>query len=182
MKIPSWNQWRKLPSVLVKKERYFILTLVLLLLVSFFGWLISYNTKHTIVVPKHGASFKEGIVGSPQFINPVLSQANDADRDVTELIFSGLMKYNSQGELIPDLAEKYAIGENGKIYDFFLKRDVKWHDNKPLTVDDVIFTIQTIQNPEYRSPLRINWTGVEVERIEDYTIRFKLNNTYEYTF
>ena len=178
MRIPSLNQWRKLPSVLAKKERYFILILILLLLISFFGWLISYNIKHTIVVPKHGGSFNEGIIGSPQFINPVLSQASDADRDVTELIFSGLMKYNSQGELVPDLAEKYAIGENGKVYDFFLKRDIKWHDNEPLTVDDVIFTIQTIQNPKYRSPLRINWTGVEIERVDDYTIRFKLNNAY----
>jgi len=178
MKFPSWQQWQKLPSVLSKKERYFILGLSILAVASLLTWLITYNIKHTIIVPNYGGSFREGIVGSPQYLNPVLSEANDADRDVVELIFSGLMKYNSEGQLVLDLAEKYAVGDNGKTYDFFLKRDVKWHDKKPLTADDVVFTIQTIQNPLYRSPLRINWTGVVVEKIDDYTVRFKLQTSY----
>jgi peptide/nickel transport system substrate-binding protein len=175
---PSWQQWQKLPSVLSKKERYFILGLIILVLASLLTWLISYNLRDSVVVPNYGGSFKEGIVGSPQYLNPILSQANDADRDVAELIFSGLMKYGSQGRLVLDLAEKYAIGEDGKIYDFFLKRDIKWHDDQPFTADDVVFTIQTIQNPEYRSPLRINWTGVEIEKIDDWTVRFKLKTPY----
>ncbi len=178
IKFPSWQQWQKLPSVLTKKERYFILGLLIIAIVSLVIWLAVYNLKHTVMVANYGGSFKEGIVGSPQYLNPVLSEANDTDRDVTELIFSGLMKYNNQGELVLDLAEKYAIGENGKIYDFFLKRDIQWHDKQPFTADDVIFTIQTIQNPEYRSPLRINWTGVEMEKIDDYTVRFKLKTPY----
>jgi len=178
IKFPSWQQWQKLPSVLTKKERYFILGLLIIAIVSLVIWLAVYNLKHTVVKANYGGSFKEGIVGSPQYLNPVLSEANDTDRDVTELIFSGLMKYNNQGELVLDLAEKYAIGENGKIYDFFLKRDIQWHDKQPFTADDVIFTIQTIQNPEYRSPLRINWTGVEMEKIDDYTVRFKLKTPY----
>lgn len=178
IKFPSWKQWQKLPGVLNKKERYFILGLLILAVVSLIFWLAIYNIKHTVSAPNYGGSFKEGIVGSPQYLNPVLSQTNDADRDVTELIFSGLMKYNSQGELALDLAEKYAIGENGKVYDFFLKRDIQWHDKELFTADDVVFTINIIQNPEYRSPLRINWTGVEVEKIDDYTVRFKLKTPY----
>jgi peptide/nickel transport system substrate-binding protein len=177
-KFPSRQQWQKLPSVLTKKERYFILGLSILAVASLLTWLITYNIKHTIVVSNYGGSFKEGIVGNPQYLNPVLSEANDTDRDVTELIFSGLMKYDSQGQLVLGLAEKYAIGDNGKTYDFFLKRDVQWHDKKPLTADDVVFTIQTIQNPLYRSPLRINWTGVTVEKVDDYTVRFKIQTPY----
>lgn len=178
IKPPSWNQWRNLISVLSKKERYFILALLILAAASLLSWLIFHNLKNTIIVPNYGGNFKEGIVGNPQYLNPVLGQFNDADRDVIELIFSGLMKYNSQGELVPDLVEKYAVGDEGKTYDFFLKRDIKWHNGQPLTADDVVFTIQTIQNPEYRSPLRINWTGVEVEKIDDWTVRFKLKTPY----
>ena len=177
-KFPSWHQWRKLPGVLGKKERYFILGFLVLMVISLMVWLISANLKNSIIVPNYGGSFREGIAGSPQYLNPVLSQVDDADRDVTELIFSGLIKYNSKGELITDLAEKYAIGDEGKIYDFFLKRNIKWHDGKLFTADDVVFTIQTIQNPQYRSPLRINWTGVEVEKIDDWTVRFKLKTPY----
>lgn len=177
-KFPSWHQWQKIPSVLTKKERYFVLGLLILAVVSLFGWMVFYNLKHTILVPNYGGNFSEGVVGSPQYINPILSQTNDADRDLSELIFSGLMKYNSKGELVPDLAEKFNIGDNGKIYDFFLRKDIKWHDGNPFTADDVVFTINAIQNPDYRSPLRINWSGAEVEKIDEWTIRFKLKTPY----
>jgi len=177
-KFPSWHQWQKIPSVLNQKERYFIIALLILTISSLMGWLIFHNLKDTIVAPNYGGSFSEGIVGSPIYINPVLSQANDSDRDVSELIFSGLLKYNSKGELVPDLAEKYNIGENGKVYEFFLRKDIKWHDGKQFTADDVIFTINTIQNPDFRSPLRINWVGIEIEKVDDYKIKFKLKNAY----
>lgn len=177
-KWPSWNQWKKLPSLLTLKERYFVLGLIILIIASLIVWIVNYRNVNTIAVPKIGGSYTEGIIGSPQYINPILSQTNDADQDIVELVFSGLMKYNSQGSLVPDLAEEYAVGENGKIYDFFLKKNVKWHDNQPFTADDVIFTIKTIQNPDYRSPLYTNWQGVEIEKIDDYTVRFILNNAY----
>jgi len=177
-KWPSRAQWKKLPFVLSPKERYFILGLLLLLIASSLTWYFGYRAINTITIPKYGGSYIEGIIGSPQYLNPILAQANDADQDVSELIFSGLMKYNSKGELVPDLAERYAIGEEGKIYDFFLRKNVAWHDGKPFNADDVIFTIKTIQNPDYKSPLIFNWTGVEIEKIDDYTIRFKLNNPF----
>jgi len=175
---PSWQQWKKVSSVLNTKERYFIFGFSILAIVSLLTWLISSNLSNTTLQPNFGGSFSEGIVGAPQYLNPVLSQSNDADRDVVELIFSGLTKYNSQGELVPDLVEKYAVGEGGKVYDFFLRKNIEWHDGEVLTADDVIFTIQAIQNPEYRSPLRINWTGVEVEKVDEWTIRFKLKTPY----
>ena len=177
-KIPSWHQWQKIPGVLNKKERYFILGFLFLGIASLFSWLFVYNIKNTIVVPNYGGSFREGIIDSPQYLNPILSPVNDADRDVTRLIFSGLIKYDSQGKLVPDLAEKYAIGDNGKIYDFFLRKDIKWHDGQAFNADDVVFTIKTIQNSDSRSPLRANWKGVTVEKIDDFTVRFKLESPY----
>ena len=177
-KLPTIHQWQKLPSVLNKKERYFIIGFAILAILSCSSWIIVHRLNTTVVAPAYGGSFSEGIVGNPQYINPILSQANDSDRDVTELIFSGLTKYNSKGEIVPNLAEKYSIGDNGKLYEFFLRKDVKWHDGKPFNADDVIFTINTIQNPDFRSPLRVNWVGVEVERVDDYTIKFTLKNAY----
>ncbi|MFH1129329.1 MAG: ABC transporter substrate-binding protein [Patescibacteria group bacterium] len=178
MHIPTIHQWQKLPSVLNKKERYFIIGFLVLIIISLFGWMISYKLKTTSIAPDFGGSFTEGIVGNPQYINPVLSQASDADRDLTELIFSGLTKYNSKGEIVPNLAKEYKIGDNGKIYEFTLRQDIKWHDGEQFTADDVIFTINRIQNPDFRSPLRISWTGVEIEKIDDYKIRFKMKNAY----
>jgi len=177
-KWPSRRQWRKLSSLFSQKERCFILGFGILAIASLIAFFIAYQTINTKLVPDYGGKYIEGIVGSPQYINPILAQTNDVDQDVSELVFSGLMKYNAQGELEPDLAERYAIGENGKVYDFFLRKNVIWHDKEPFTADDVLFTIKTIQNPDFKSPLMFNWSGVEVKKIDNYTIRFTLSKPY----
>ena len=126
-----------------------------------------------------GGNYQEGIIGQqPRFLNPILAQTNDTDRDLVRIIFSSLLKYDDQGNLVSDLAESYEIKDNGLAYEFFLRKDVKWHEKEPLTADDVVFTVKTIQNPEYKSPLKINWSGVEVEKVDDYTVRFTLKNTF----
>ena len=178
MKIPTIHQWRKFFNVLNKKERYFVIGFVALIIISAFGWIIVHRLTTTIPAPRFGGSFTEGIVGNPQYINPVLSQANDSDRDISELIFSGLTKYNSKGEIVPDLAQEYKIGDNGKTYEFTLKNNIVWHDGEKFTADDIIFTINTIQNSDFRSPLRATWSGVTIEKIDDYKIKFKLKNPY----
>jgi len=118
------------------------------------------------------------MVGFPRYINPILAQTNDVDRDIAKVVFSGLLKYNSEGKLEPDLAEKYSISPDGKTYTFSLKKNIKWHDGEKLLADDVIWTVQAIQNPDYKSPLRMSWRGVEVEKIDDFTFSFKLSNVY----
>ena len=88
------------------------------------------------------------------------------------------MKYDGKGNLIEDLAESYSIDQSGLIYDFKLKNDIYWHDGEKLTADDIVFTIQTIQDPEYKSPVRGNWQGVTVEKVDDSNVRFTLRNIY----
>ena len=163
---------------MTKKERILIISLFGLIIIAssllcFQSWL-----KQTKVVPKEGGEYTEAIIGQPRFINPILAQTNDPDQDLSKLIFSGLLKYNSKGELVPDLAEKYAIGDYGRIYDFFLRKDILWHDGESFGADDVIFTIKTIQNPDYKSPLRRKWKGIEVEKLDERTVRFKLKTPY----
>jgi len=131
----------------------------------------------TKVLPDYGGSFREGIVGEPRFINPLLAQS-DADRDLVRLVYSGLLKYNEGGKLVPDMAKSYEISQDELSYTVYLKDKVLWHDGAPVTADDVVFTIQLAQNSDYGSPQRINWQGVEVERANDKTIIFKLKNKY----
>lgn len=120
----------------------------------------------------------EGIVGNPRYINPLLAQASDADRDLTELVYAGLLRYDESGALIPDLAESYSISADGLSYTFKLRENITWHDDEPFTADDVVFTINTAQNADYDSPQRINWQGVEVTKLDDSTVIFKLRNRY----
>ena len=167
-----------MPKILSPKERWLVLGLFFVILFSLMSLAVKDYLDKTEALPDYGGTYEEGIIGQPRFLNPVLAQTNDADRDLTQIIFSSLLKHDGRGNLIPDLAKNYEIKENGLVYEFFLKENIKWHDGETLTADDIVFTINTIQNPEYKSPLRINWNGVKVEKIDDYAVRFKLNNIY----
>lgn len=149
-----------------------------IILISSITLAIGLYTNKTQLIPQPGGDYQEGILGQPRFINPILAQTNDADRDLTQLVYSSLFKYDGQGNLIPDLVEEYTIGEDNVTYILKLKQNVFWHDQEQLTVNDVIFTIKTIQDPEYRSPLKNNWQSVQVEKIDEFTVKIKLNNVY----
>lgn len=173
---PSQHQWRQFFRVLSGGEKVYLVVLGLLFLFSFTSLSLNFYFENTKIAPVLGGIYIEGMVGFPRFINPIYAPASDIDKDLTELIFAGLMKHNSDGELKPDLAKEYKILEEGKVYEFYLREDVLWQDSHPLTADDVIFTIETIQNPEIKSPLRPIWLGVEVEKISNFGIRFTLRN------
>lgn len=130
------------------------------------------NTKDA---PAFGGTYTEGLVGQPRFLNPVLSAANEVDRDITSIVYSGLYKFDAGQSLIPDLAATPPqISADQKTYIVPLKHDIVWHDGKPFGADDVVFTIQTIQNQAYQSPVRLNWSKVEVQKIDDFSVRFTL--------
>jgi len=169
---------RLLPKVLSQKERYLVVALLFIIIGSLISVPFTVFYHYTKAAPDYGGSFTEGIVGEPHYINPLLSQNNDVDRDLVSLIYSGLMKYNEDGKLIPDLANSYEISSDGLNYTIYLKENAKWQDGTPLTTDDVTFTIQTAQNPDYGSLQRINWQGVEIETVDKYTVILKLKNKY----
>lgn len=168
---------RLLPKVLSKKERYLIITLLLVILGSLLSLPFTVFYHYTKAMPDYGGSFSEGIFGEPRHVNPLLAK-NDADRDLISLIYSGLMKHNEDGKLVPDIARSYEISSDGLNYTIYLKENAKWHDGNPVTAEDVAFTIQTAQNPDYGSLQRINWQGVDVEVVDKHTIILKLKNKY----
>jgi len=175
---PSMAKWRQILRILTKREKIVLAIFLILFFGSSLFLGLNFYFKNTEIKPAIGGTYKEGIIGYPRFINPIYGETSDTDRDLVQLIFSGLMKYNQKGEIVPDLAKEYKILEDGKVFEFYLKENVFWQDNEKLTADDLIFTIKTVQNPDYKSPLRANWLGVEVEKISNSSIRFKLKNPY----
>jgi peptide/nickel transport system substrate-binding protein len=112
-------------------------------------------------------TYTEGIIGQPKFINPMISNT-DTDRDLSQIVYSDLT----------DLLDHYNVDPEGKTWNVFLKSDLLWSDDKPLTSDDVIFTIETIQDPEAHSPLFTTWQGIIANRISELEIEFTLRNPY----
>lgn len=135
------------------------------------------NNKFLIERPAQGGSLSEGVVGTPRFINPLLAQS-DTDRDFVSLIYSGLTRTLPTGEIIDDLAEKHEISEDGTEYTFKIRKNAIFQDGTKVTADDVVFTIEKIKDPVIKSPKRPNWEGVEVVKIDDYTVKFVLKEPY----
>jgi peptide/nickel transport system substrate-binding protein len=79
-------------------------------------------------------------------VNPLLA-ASDIDRDLTELVYAGLMTRDERGTLIPELAESYTLSDDGTTYTFTLRRGLTFHDGAPLTSADIVFTITETTNP-----------------------------------
>ena len=127
--------------------------------------------------PKYGGVYREAILGQVKSVNPLFAD-NSATEDVNSLVFSGLTKINGEREIVADLAKSWDISSDKKTYTFTLKDNLKWQDGKPLSANDIAFTIGLVQNPDTRSPLAANWNGVKYEVVNDNTIRFILPSSY----
>lgn len=128
-----------------------ILRLILFVVVFSGIWTaLSINNEHSVLSPTYGGSFTEGIIGTPRYINPVLAITR-ADQDVVALIYSGLLKISPEGQLVNDVAEEINVSEDGLTYNIGLRRDVKFHDDTPLTARDVVYTIGLIQDPDLKA-------------------------------
>jgi peptide/nickel transport system substrate-binding protein len=129
-------------------------------------------------IPASGGTLIEATTDYSRFINPILARS-ETDRDLTTLIYSGIMKIGSDGNLQNDLASSVAESSDGTTYTVTLRDNLQFHDRVPLTADDVVFTIQKIKDPNIKSPLAGNWSGVDVKKIDDKTIEFDLPKPYE---
>ncbi|HLC64206.1 MAG TPA: ABC transporter substrate-binding protein, partial [Patescibacteria group bacterium] len=170
--LPTFSQLKTLPKFFSPREKRTVRLLIYAIMLSLILLAVNFYYSHSVLVAKTGGTYTEGLVGTPQYINPILSSYNDVDRDLASLIFNGLLKYNDEDDIEPDLAEEFQISPDRKIYTFKLRQGVKWHDGEPLTADDVIFTVSSIQDPEWQSQLKSALDNVQVEKIDDYSLRF----------
>jgi peptide/nickel transport system substrate-binding protein len=92
---------------------------------------------------------------------------------VAKVVFSTLTRYQP-GDLKPvgDLAESWRALEDGRVWEFKLRRGVRWHDGKPFTAADVKFTLEAIVNPETKALFSTQLKGLQrVDAVDDHTAR-----------
>jgi peptide/nickel transport system substrate-binding protein len=116
---------------------------------------------------------REGLVGQVRTLDPLYA-TDPAERDISALIFSGLVRLGPNGKLLPDLARAWQVSSAGRVYDFDIREEARWHDGEPVTADDVVFTVLSLQHPDYDGPGAGPWKGIMVERLSAYRVRFRL--------
>ena len=88
----------------------------------------------------------------PPTLDPHLVTDTTSAGLVVEL-FSGLVALNTDLQLVPDIAERWDISEDGMVYTFYLRDNAKFHDGKPITAGDFKWSIERSANPDTASPV-----------------------------
>lgn len=153
------------------------LGLVLLLVIGVIIQIRALDAHYKTPQPTSGGNYVEGVIGSFTNANPLYATGS-VDSAVSRLVFAGLLKYDENSQLVPDLAESWSVDAKATTYTVKLKPNLTWHDGQPLTADDVAFTYTLIQNPDAKSYLQTNWRDIKVEKLDDMTVRFVLPNKF----
>ena len=97
--------------------------------------------------PVTGDSLVEGTIGEASTLIPILA-SDSSSHAVAGQIYNGLVKYDKNLNITGDLAESFDISPDGLTIIFHLRRGVKWHDGKPFTARDVLYTYRVIVDPK----------------------------------
>jgi len=127
--------------------------------------------------PSPALPYREGMLGRPISVNP-LAARTQVDRDLVALVFEGLVKLDVDGHAAPALAQSWTMDPSGASWTFQLRPDAVWQDGKPVTSDDVVFTVDTLRDPAYRGPGAGSWEGITATAVGDHTVRFDLNDPF----
>lgn len=126
--------------------------------------------------PIRGGTYAEAVRGPIQTLNPLYA-TSPAETSVSELVYSSLYEYDTKGKLRGDIAESI-VNSNDQEFTVTLRRDAHWHDGKPLTARDIVFTVNLMRDPAARSVVAVSWQGIVVEYVNEYTVRFLLPAAY----
>jgi peptide/nickel transport system substrate-binding protein len=111
-----------------------------------------------------GGVYVDASIADASMLNPLLA-TDSASNDINGLVYNGLLKYDKDLKLTPDLAERWDVSNNGRTITFTLKKNILWHDGKPFTSDDILFTYQQLISSTTRTPFSADYKLVKKAEI-----------------
>ena len=119
----------------------------------------------------YGDIIVRGDIGDASNLIPILA-SDSASHSIAGLIYNGLVKYDKDMNIVGDLAESWDISDDGLVITFHLRKGVKWHDGKPFTAKDVLYTYQVTVDPKTPTAYAGDFLKVKkAEVLDDYTFR-----------
>ena len=129
-------------------------------------------------VPAYGDTFIQASIADIGGLIPSLA-SDQASHEVGELIYDGLVRYNKNLELTPAMAESWIFSKDCRELTFKLRHDVRWHDGRPFTAADVVFTYHTMINPKTPAPFKEGYLlAKDVSALDPYTVRVTYDTPY----
>jgi len=133
-----------------------------LLCAAVFALLISVNSHFLITVPASGGTLTEGVIGAPHFINPLLA-TTPTDQRLVAIVYGSLMQE----------IKSYAVSPDGMTYTISLIPGSKFSDGKPLTSNDIAFTVAKLEDSTISSQSAY-WQNITVTTPDANTVIFTL--------
>lgn len=132
---------------------------------------LSEETKQIVEDIPYGDALSTGEIAEPINLIPALA-SDSASHNVTQYIYNGLVKYDKDLNLVGDLAERWEISDDNKVFTFYLRKGVKWHDGVEFTAEDVKFTYEFMISDDTPTAYDGDFRAVEsVEVIDKYTVK-----------
>jgi peptide/nickel transport system substrate-binding protein len=158
------------------RDKFIVIALIGLMAAVSVGAVFLEQAERTGVVPANGGTYIEGVTSQPQYLEPILA-ATDLDQDVVRLAFAGLTQLDRDGAVVPDLAT-FTVSDDGKTWTFTIRDGAKWHDGRPVTSADVVYTVTLVQDKAYVGPYSDAFRGVKTQAIDQRVVRFTLPEAF----
>lgn len=113
---------------------------------------------------------------APTLLNPHFASGTK-DQIAGRIFFEPLAGWDKEGNLTPQLAAEVptrangGLSADGTVVTWKLKQGVKWHDGKPFTADDVVFTWEYAADPATAAYTTGSYTNIKVEKVDDHTVK-----------
>lgn len=143
--------------------------------VSAVQWHIS-RSSFTTMTYASGGSYSEGVLGPLENLNPIFAKTS-AEKSAAKLLFSSLYRYDSTGNIKTDLVDGVKVNDKETEYTVKLKKNLKWSDGHDLTINDVIFTLKLLANPEVGAEIS-GWRSIKFEKASEDSVKFILPASY----
>lgn len=177
MRIPGYSQLKRVYRNLSPSEFGIFIVIGIMLTVSVVSLASDTQNRLSATTPAQGGTYTEGVIGFPRYINPVLA-STDTDQDLSALIYAGLTKINADGEIEMDLAENMEVSDDGETYTFSIDPEARFHDGHPVQAEDVVYTVNMIQDPRVNSPYQADWNRITAQAEDEQTVVFDLPNPF----
>jgi peptide/nickel transport system substrate-binding protein len=136
------------------------------------------STPAPVTASKRGQQLTMATISDPKTFNPIIYTDSASGMAMGD-VFEPLVRMNPKTtETDPQLAERWEYNADGTVCTFYLRKGVRWHDGKPFTARDVIFTYKAIFDDRVpnstKHVLTIDGKPIKVEAVDDFTVRFLL--------
>ena len=157
----------------IRQQIILWLMIVSVLIAAAATQMIWFQQSYKTEVSTEGGAYAEAALGPIDTLNPLYATSS-AERSAAQLIFSRLYDYDKTGHLRDDLATSMTTDKTGRVYTVRIRQDAAWHDGRPVTAADVVYTVETMKNPDVRSVMRTSWLDIRATEVDAYTVKFSL--------